>query len=58
MLKQNRVVSMQASISGGKYKVYTTYYSYAQHKDVTDYETGKDGYDIMFTLELLPESAS
>jgi hypothetical protein len=49
---------MQASISGGKYKVYTTYYSYAQHKDVTDYETGKDGYDIMFTLELLPESAS
>lgn len=58
LLKQNKVVSMQASISGGKYKVYTTYYSYAQHKDVTDYETGKDGYDIMFTLELLPESAS
>lgn len=56
LLKQNSVVSIEATITGGKYKVYTTYYSYAQHKDITDYDSGKEGYDIIFTLKLFPTS--
>lgn len=56
LMNQNKIVEISATITGGKYKKYYTYYSDLKHKDITEIETGKESYGIIFTLKVLLES--